>query len=179
MSDFTITKRADVELSETHKEALYQYLFSVLGGVSEQDNKAWRKFWKRINNLEVGEIVDFEAIFPRNGKFHRKFFALLNFAFEAWHPERKHKQYKGQPVAKSFERFRKDVVIQAGYYDQTFDLDGNMKLEAQSISFASMDDVQFEQVYSAVATVVLEKVLTNYAGRDELDDVMAKVVGFL
>jgi hypothetical protein len=70
-------------------------------------------------------------------------------------------------------------VIQAGFYEQTFNLDGEMRLEAQSISFASMDDVQFEQVYSAVATVILEKVLTNYAGRDELDEVMNKVVGFL
>ena len=179
MSDFTITKRVDVELSETHKEALYQYLFSVLGGVSEQDNKAWRKFWKRINNLEVGEIVDFEAIFPRNGKFHRKFFGLLNFAFSAWEPDRVNKSYKGQPVTKNFTRFRKDVLVQAGFYDQTFDLDGNMKLEAQSISFASMDDIEFEQVYSAVADVILQKVLITYAGRDELDDVMNKVIGFL
>jgi lipoate synthase len=54
-----------------------------------------------------------------------------------------------------------------------------MKLEAQSISFASMDDAEFEQVYSAVADVILQKVLVTYAGRDELDDVMRKVVGFL
>lgn len=179
MSKLTITKRADVVLSDTHKEALYQYLFDVLGGVSEADHKAWRKFWKRINNLEVGEIIDFEAIFPRNGKFHRKFFGLLNFAFSAWEPARQNKSYKGVPVTKNFERFRKDVLIQAGYYTQTFDLDGHMELEAQSISFANMDDVQFEAVYSAVADVILGKVLTSYAGRDELDDVMAKVVGFL
>jgi len=179
MSDLTITKRADVELSATHKEALYEYLFSVLGGVSEQDNKAWRKFWKRINNLEVGEIVNFEAIFPRNPKYHRKFFALLNFSFDAWEPDRVNKSYKGQPVAKNFTRFRKDVLVQAGYYDQTFDLEGNMKLEAQSISFASMDDVEFEKCYSAVADVILQKVLITYAGRSELDDVMKKVIGFL
>lgn len=179
MSDFTITKRVDVQLSELHKEALYHYLFSVLGGVSEADNKRWCKFWKRINNLEVGEIVDFEAIFPRNGKYHRKFFAMLNFAFDSWQPDRHNKTYKGVPVAKNFERFRSDVIIQAGFYTQTFDLDGNMKLEAQSISFANMDDAQFENVYSEVATVILEKVLINYKDQAELDDVMRKVVGFL
>ena len=179
MSDFTITKRIDVVLTEVHKQALYEYLFSVLGGVSEADNKSWKKFWKRINNLEVGEIVDFEAIFPRNGKFHRKFFGLLNFAYDAWQPERVNKSYKGQPVSKNFERFRKDVVIQAGFYDQTFNLDGEMRLEAKSISFASMDDAQFEILYSAVADVILQKVLLNYAGREELDEVMNKVIGFL
>lgn len=179
MTDFTITKRTNMELSETHKAALYDYLFSVLGGVTEEDHKAWRKFWKRINNLEPGEIVDFEAIFPRNGKFHRKFFALLHFAFDAWEPDRVRKAYKGQPVTKNFNRFRKDVTIQAGFYEQTFDLDGNMKLEAQSISFASMDDAEFETLYSAVADVILQKVLVSYKGRAELDDVMRNVIGFL
>lgn len=179
MTTFTVTKQTEIVLTESQKTTLYEYLFGVLSGVTEQDKKAWRKFWKRLNNLEVGEIVDFEAIFKRNGKFHRKFFALLHFAFDNWEPDRFHKSYKGMPVAKNFERFRKDVTVQAGYYDQTFDLDGNMKLEAQSISFANMNDVEFEAVYSAVADVILGKVLTTYAGRDELDDVMKQVVGFL
>lgn len=179
MATFTVTKQAEVILSEMQKATLYEYLFSVLGGVTEQDKKAWRRFWKRLNNLEVGEIVDFEAIFKRNGKYHRKFFALLNFAYEAWQPDRYHKTYRGQPIEKNFERFRKDVIVQAGYYDQTFDLNGNMKLEAQSISFANMNDVEFEEVYSAVADVILSKVLMNYAGRDELDGVMNKVIGFI
>jgi hypothetical protein len=179
MAKFTVTKRAEMVLTESQKATLREYLFTALGGASEVDNKAWRKFWNRLNNLEVGEIVDFDAVFKRNGKYHRKFFALLNFAFEAWEPDRFHKSYKGMPVAKNFERFRKDVIVQAGFYEQTFDLDGNMKLEAQSISFASMDDVQFEAVYSAVCDVILGKVLTTYAGRDELDDVMKQVVGFL
>jgi hypothetical protein len=34
-------------------------------------------------------------------------------------------------------------------------------------------------IYNAVADVILGKVLTSYADRDELDEVMSKVVGFL
>lgn len=179
MSDFTITKRRDAALTEDQKAVLYEYLFGMFGGVSEQDHKQWRRFWKRINNLEVGEIIDFEAIFPRNGKFHRKFFGLLNFAFEAWTPDRTHKQYKGKPVTKNFNHFRKNVTILAGFYEQTFNIDGTMELEAQSISFANMDDAEFEQVYSAVADVILTHVLENYKDRAELDAVMNQVLGFL
>jgi hypothetical protein len=179
MSKMMIVKTNAAMPKDSELDTVRNFIFGVFDGFTDQDKKSWKAFWRRLINMDAGEIAQAEMTIPRNYKFHKKFMALLNFAFEAWHPERKHKQYKGQPVAKSFERFRKDVVIQAGYYDQTFDLDGNMRLEAQSISFASMDDVQFEQVYSAVATVVLEKVLTNYAGRNELDEVMNKVVGFL
>jgi hypothetical protein len=54
-----------------------------------------------------------------------------------------------------------------------------MKLEAKSISYASMDDAEFEKLYSAVCAVVLREVCTNYAGREELDSVMDKMLGFL
>jgi hypothetical protein len=179
MSEFAVTKTTEMVLTEQQREVLRQYLMGVLDGVTESDKKAWRRFWNRINKLEPGEIINFEAIFPRNGRFHRKFFAMLNFAFEAWEPNRSRKSYRGMPVAKNFERFRKDVVIQAGFYEQTFDLQGNMQLEAQSISFANMDDNEFEAVYSAVVDVILNKVLTTYKNRAEFDQVMSRIVGFM
>ena len=179
MTDFTITKTVPMVLSPQQRDLLREYLMGVLDGVTDEDKRAWRRFWNRLNKLEVGEIVDFEAIFPRNGKFHRKFFALLNFAFDSWDPKRQRKSYKGVPVQKNFERFRKDIIIQAGFYEQTFNLDGAMKLEAKSISFAAMDDEEFEGVYSAVATVILQKVLVTYKGRAQLDEVMNQLIGFL
>jgi hypothetical protein len=179
MTKIAITRTSGIELTPILKEVLNTYLLGIIDGANEADKKAWRRVWVRINRLEVGEICNIEFVFPRNPKFHKKFFALLNFAFDAWEPDRIRKQYKGHPVRKNFERFRSDVIIQAGYYEQTFDLDGNMKLEAQSISFGSMDDIEFERVYSAVADVILGKVLTTYNGRDELDQVMGKMVGFL
>jgi len=179
MAAFTITKRVEITLTPQVKEALYFYLFDVLGGVTEEDHKQWKRLWAKINRLEAGEIINFEAIFPRNAKFHRKFFALLNFAFEAWEPERSHKSYKGRPITKNFERFRKDVIVYAGYYEQTFDLKGNMKLEPLSMSFAKMDQPEFELLYNAVATVILENVLSNYKDRNELDAVIEQIIGFL
>lgn len=154
-------------------------LFGAIDGMGEDSRKAWRKFWRRIMSLEPGEIAQIEATIPRNPKFHRKFFALLQVGFDAWDGGRVRKTYKGRPVAKNFERFRKDVLILAGFYDQTFDLRGCMVLEAKSISFANMDDDAFEKVYSSVADVLLEKVLTNYAGRSELDAVVNEILGFL
>lgn len=160
-------------------EAASKLLFGALDGMSDGCRKVWRKIWRRIINLEPGEIVNVEMVIPRNPRFHRKFFALLQVGFEAWEPGRKHKSHKGQPITKNFEQFREDITILAGYYEQTFDLAGRMRLRAKSISFSSMDDAEFEVVYSAVADTLLEKVLTTYAGRDDLDEVVDKVIGFL
>ena len=54
-----------------------------------------------------------------------------------------------------------------------------MKLKARSISFANMEQPEFEELYSAVADVLLEHVLSNYANRAQLDEVVNKVMGFL
>lgn len=150
----------------------------TLRGMSERDQLAYARFKSRLKNAEAGEVIEIEAKLPRNSRFHRKFFSLLNLAYEAWEPDRVRQQYKGLPVQKNFERFRSDVTIAAGFYIQTFDLEGNMKLEAKSISFANMEDDEFEQLYSAVVNVVLGKILTTYKDRGELDEVVAQVMRF-
>lgn len=151
----------------------------TLGGLCEPDKVAYKRFKSRLKNLEVGELITFDVKLPRNSKYHRKFFAMLNLAYEMWEPNRKWKSYKGVAVQKNFERFRSDVLIQAGYYSQTFDLDGNMKLEPISISFAAMDDIAFERVYSSCLDVLLEKVLITYKDRAEVDAVIEKMMGFI
>jgi hypothetical protein len=111
---------------------------------------------------------------PRNLAFHRKFFALLNIAYEAWQPDLAH---LGEQVHASRERFRKDLVILAGYYDSIYSLDGSIKLEPKSISFARMDETEFSRLYSAVIDVVLQRVLRNHT-KDELDAQVDRVLGF-
>jgi len=180
MSDIALVKTTDRQLTDAERSQLMSLLFGgYVDGMAMDDKADWAKFWQTIKRMEPGEIIKFSFKKMRNGKFHRKFFALLNFAFDAWEPNRQRKTYKGIPVAKNFDRFRKDVIIQAGFYEQTFNLDGEMKLEAQSISFANMDDLEFERVYSAVADVILQKVLISYNGREELDAVIETMMRFL
>lgn len=152
-------------------------LFGCLDGMTEDDQKGWRKFWKRVMSLQPGDLLNVELSFPRNPKFHRKFFALMQVGFDAWDPGLE-ATHKGEPVAKHFERFRKDVTIMAGFYEPTFALDGTLELEAKSIAFANMDDAEFERVYSAVADVLLAKVLRNYT-REDLDAQVERVLRFL
>lgn len=129
-----------------------------------------------LRRHKTGKLYRMEFKEVRNGKFLRKFFAMLNVGFDAFEPGGK--EWKGEPVAKNFDRFRKDCTILAGFYEATYDINGGVKLEAKSIAFGNMDEDEFERVYSAVADVLLSRVLKNYT-RADLDRVVDQILGFV
>ncbi len=125
---------------------------------------------EKFRRFKNGEVVKGEFTVPRNSAFHRKYMALLNIGYDAWNEDHKNKD-------RSFERFRKDIVILAGYYDYSFGPRGGMTVEAKSISFAKMNEEDFEKLYSKTINVLLEKILTEYT-KDNLDDTVQQVLGF-
>ena len=128
-----------------------------------------------IAKLKLGGSVKARVTRQRNPAFHRKFFALLNLGFEAWEPAGG--EYKGEPVQKNFEQFRNDVTVLAGFYDVTVTLKGETRLTAKSISFANMEQDDFDKLYNAVVNVLLARVLTKYT-RDDLDEVIERMMAF-
>lgn len=141
------------------------------GALSPADQQAA----EYLTKLKLGEVVRVKATRMCNPAFHRKYFALLNFAFDAWEPVGK--EYKGEPVAKNFDQFRNDVTVLAGFYETAITLKGETRLTAKSISFANMSQEEFEQLYSATINVILSRVLTNYT-RDDLDRVVDELLRF-
>ncbi|MCL2076336.1 MAG: DUF1367 family protein [Betaproteobacteria bacterium] len=125
------------------------------GSLAPADEAA-REF---IAKLKTMETVRVEIKRVRNLKFHKKMFALFKLAFDAWEPEGVGNEYKGQIIAKDFERFRKDIIIVAGFYKTTVNLRGEVRYEAESLSFGSMSETRFGEVFKAVLNVVWERIL--------------------
>ena len=100
--------------------------------------------YEKIKKLKVGEEYQCEIKQPRNLKFHRKFFALINLLFE------------NQEQYSNIERLRKDLIIEAGFYDEWADLHGEIHKEAKSISFASMKEHEFNDLYNRVIDVIVK-----------------------
>jgi hypothetical protein len=144
----------------------------ALEGLSDDDKKAYAKFIANAKDLEPGEIIEIAVKIPRNPKFHRKFFAMLQVGFDAWELN------QAENVQKNFDSFRQDVLILAGFYEKIFDLDGNIKFKAQSISFAKMDDSAFDRVYNKVLDVLLDNVLKQYGSKDDVNKVVDKILSF-
>lgn len=55
-----------------------------------------------------------------------------------------------------FERFRKDLTILAGFYEQTVRLNGDVRTEAKSLSFANMKPDEFERCYKAMINAAIK-----------------------
>ena len=114
----------------------------------------------------VGAMISGIFKKPRNPQFHKKLFSLLNTLYDQWEPQET--KYKGVMAQKSFENFRKELIILAGYYDVVSSLKGETRVEAKSISFGSMDDAEFEKLYMAIHNIGMQKIL-NQKGWTERD----------
>ena len=135
-----------------------------------------------LDKIKSGQIVTLIYSRMRNYQFHKKWWALVSFAFDYWEPpeiepDPEKKWMKSVTPEKSMERFRKDLTIMAGYYDATYRVDGSVRIEAKSISFGSMSEDEFEKLYSATVDVVLKHVCTQFTGK-MLDEVVDQVLSF-
>lgn len=103
---------------------------------------AFNSDYDEAQKIKIGEAYEFEYKKPRNYKFHKKFFALIDLV------------YQNQRHYNNSEHLRYDLTIKAGYYNIRYDIEGRQIIEPQSIAFGSMDENEFNKFYSAIIGVV-------------------------
>ena len=111
-----------------------------------------------LKYIKIGHPTKLTFKRVRNYQYHKKYFALLNLAFDYWEPG------EDQLGEKNFEQFREDVIILSGFYHQRIRLDGSVRVTAKSISFANMNEDEFEKMYAKTIDVIIKHVLKNYTG---------------
>ncbi|SEB79350.1 Protein of unknown function [Pseudomonas saponiphila] len=154
-----------------------------------------------IQCWKAGQVIHGKFTKMRNARFHGKFFAMLDLAWEYWEPvggliprqemrgirglAKFFEAQNGRPgqlsnavdayiagleqaraerfpsVDKSREAFREWVTIEAGHFHLVRTPDGVRK-EARSISWANMDDTQFEPLYRDVFNACWRLVLSAH-----------------
>lgn len=105
---------------------------------------AYNSDYELAKKVPLNEPITFDWSKPRNLRFHKKFFALLNMVYE------------NQEQYNNIEHLRKDLTISAGYYDLRFNIEGVKVQEAKSISFAKMDELEFSEFYNRIVDVVVK-----------------------
>ena len=123
---------------------------STLVAASESDRELLKK-------IRTGDTVRVKVTRVRNYEFHKKYFALLNFAYDYWEPD-------NQVGEKCFSQFREDIIILAGYYHRYIRLDNDTRIKAKSISFGSMPEEEFEKLYTATIDVIIKHICHQYTG---------------
>lgn len=119
------------------------YLRKTLSGFVAADEPSLelaKKF--KLNSVYRAEIVK-----PRNYKFHKLTFALLNLTYENL-PEKYARSYA------SFNQFRYAVAVASGHSESYVSLEGEICTMPKSLSYEAIpDDVEFGKVASAMMTV--------------------------
>lgn len=113
--------------------------------------------YEEAKKVKTGEAYFYEVKKPRNYKFHRKFFALIKLVFD------------NQERYSNMEYLRKDLIICSGYYDKRYDLHGVEVYEAQSLSFSSMDEDEFSELYNSVVDTICREF--NFDKQNIIDNV--------
>lgn len=100
--------------------------------------------YEEKKKLKLGETYSVEVKVARNIDFHRKYFALISYAWE----------FLSESEVESFktkENFRKYLEISAGHCDVLFHPRLQEFVEVpKSISFSKMDDTEFSDLYGRV-----------------------------
>lgn len=114
---------------------------------------------------------------PRGGKFHRLVLGLIRYCFDLWEPEPL--LHAGMAVERSFEAFRAELLILAGHYRAIYRVDGSVRLEPKSISFARCDEIEFRRVFGNLINVALRH-LPRLAGMspEALEAAAQRVLAF-
>ena len=117
-----------------------------------------------------GKYFECEIKTPRNYKFHKKLFALLNIAYPYWAPPEFDTELGKVTADKG--TFREKVLIQAGHWKYTIDYKNRLQIVADSISYDRLptDDL-FEKVYNDVVDVIILKVLVGWTIEQVNDEV--------
>lgn len=87
--------------------------------------------------------------------------ALLDAAEQYLEQVASRRVINGISLCKSYDAYRAWVIVEAGHYDAIQLPDGTLRKHPRSISFANMDETEFQQLYKAALDVLWRWILSR------------------
>ncbi len=116
--------------------------------------------------LRIGSVVRCKVSNPRNYEHHKKFFALVRLTFENL-PAPLVQKWNIRNEQDMLRRFKRDL----GYFTNTINEYGEREIEYLSISFAAMQQFEFEQFYNQCIDLVLFKYIRGIDKQDLITEI--------
>lgn len=117
---------------------------------------------EKARSIKTGATVTADIRLFRNIKLHRKFFKLIEVAWN-FLTEQQQAFFHG-----NMDSFRYSLEIAAGCVEMTYSpLRGEWVERAKSISFDKMDEAEFSKLYDSMVDVIIQ-LLSDKVDRDEL-----------
>lgn len=124
------------------------------------DNKftvAYDSDYEKLKKIKPDKMILCKITQPRNIGFHRKFMALIQMVFQ------------NQEHYNSFDKLRRDLIKSAGFIDEHISIWGEVTQVAKSISFSSMDEDEFQELYNRVTDEIVKHF--NFEKQSIIDNV--------
>ncbi|AUH00881.1 DUF1367 domain-containing protein [Prodigiosinella confusarubida] len=103
----------------------------------------------------------------------------LNTVADAYFDEVSQQRVVNISAAKSFDAFRRWVTVEAGHYDAFIMPDGSIHKEARSVSFAKMDDLEFNDLYKSTLDVLWNFILRRtFPTHQAAEDTAMQLLGY-
>jgi hypothetical protein len=121
--------------------------------------------YEEKHKLKIGQTYSVEVKVARNVDFHRKYFALISYAWEFLNEQE-------TATFKSKDNFRKYLEISAGHCEVIYHPRLQEFVEIpKSISFGSMDNAQFSDLYDRVKDVIFS-IIGSRVTREEFERIL-------
>ena len=131
--------------------------FTIVKQLNNTFKVAYDSDYEKLRSIKAGDFLECEIKKPRNYRFHKKFFALIQMIFQ------------NQERYNNIDDLREDLTVEAGYYIKRENINGELIKRAKSISFANMEEHEFSDFYSAVLDEIV--VHFNFNKQDIIDNV--------
>lgn len=111
---------------------------------------------EKLLKVKKGEVAEVNVKVLRNYRFHKKYFALINTAYNfLTEPQREF-------FHNSVDGFRYTLEVAAGYYDEFYSVTRHEWVQKpKSIAFDKMDEAEFSKLYEAVVNIIFKLFLDN------------------
>ena len=138
------------------------YLLNTASGLKPCDDEDYEKKLR----LRPGRIYKCKVTLARNYEFHKKFFALVRLTFDNL-PSRLAEYWGINNEEDMLRRFKRDL----GYFTSTVNERGEREIEYGSISFAAMEQYEFERFYNQCIDLVLSKYIRGLEREDLITEI--------
>ncbi len=130
-----------------------------LAGFGEKGARAWSKFRRRLDEMVIGETLEFAWYKPRSGPHHCLFFAQLGALYDR------------QEQFIDIDMLRAWLTVGAGYCIFAPGPGGKSVALPQSIAWHKMDETEFGELHRAVngflRTVHAQRFLWGHLGDEK------------
>lgn len=119
-----------------------------------------------MSRLRTGATVRCRVTLPRNYRFHKKFFALVRLTLDNL-PLPLCQRWGIRSEGDMLRRFKRDLGLFTSWTNER----GEREIEYRSISFAAMDEQEFERFYDDCVSLVLRTYIPGVLRADLEEEV--------